>query len=124
MKRFLFNLFFAAIAVAIAAGCTTTATVDGKVVQLTPAQKCTADMNSAVGSVDQITLLATSAIKRDVLKGGDADTTVAAVKAARDGLKVADDMSKTDPAGCSNKVGWTMGIFAATQTYLATKGVK
>lgn len=97
---------------------------DGSTTKLAPAAQYITDSKRAVDVLNAAEILVTKAIQANVLKGQDADTTILAIKAGKDGLHAADDMAKTDPTGGSAKVAWTLGIFSATQVYLATKGVK
>lgn len=81
----------------------------------TPTEKYITAATTATKVVDQVVLAANKATIAGVLKGQDAENTLAAVKLARDGLNVSKTM---DPEAGLNKVQLTLAVLTATQIYL------
>jgi len=108
MKRL--ALFFAAV---VLAACATTAD---------PAQQFINEATKTAQLIDQVSLAASAAIRANALKGQDADTTIATVTAARDGIKAARDTAKTDPAAALVMLRFRTAALTAAQAYLATLG--
>lgn len=86
----------------------------------TPEQQYYANATKATQLVDQVVLAASTAVRTGVLKGDDAKTTLAAVEAARDGLKASKAMAAVSFEQANSKLGITLAALTATQTYLAT----
>jgi hypothetical protein len=90
----------------------------------TPAQQYVTVATNATQAVDQITLAADAAVKAGLLKGADAQNTLAVIRDAQAALAVAATMAPADPGGAVSKVNLALATLAATQAYLATLGAK
>lgn len=106
------KLFLAACVLALSA-CATTGD---------PAQQFINEATKTAQLVDQVSLAASAAIRANALKGQDADTTIATISAARDGIKAARDTAKTDPATALVMLRFRTAALTAAQAYLATLG--
>ncbi len=116
MKRAFDLRYVIAFALALAiSACATTGT---------PQEKFIADATNATLLVDQVVLAADVAVRANKLKGQDAVTTLAAVRAARDGLNAAKAMAVADPTAGTNKIVLVLAMLTATRTYLATLGAQ
>jgi len=112
MKRL--KLFAFALAVAFLAACATVGT---------PEQQYYTNATKATQLVDQVVLAASMAVRTNALHGEDAKTTLAAVTAARDGLKaVKTDVDKGAISfeQANSKLGITLAALTATQAYIAS----
>lgn len=107
------QLFFAASLLLLVVACATTGD---------PAQQFITEATKTAQLVDQVTLAASVAIKVNALKGQDADTTIATITAARDGIKAAQVTAKTDPAAALVMLRFRTAALTAAQAYVSTLG--
>lgn len=89
---------------------------------VTSTQQVVNDKHEAASLLDQLVLTVDQAIKTNLIKGQDTANAVKTIKAAREGLRVADTM--TDPTAVKSQVDMALAGLKMLQSFLLQAAVQ
>lgn len=89
---------------------------------VSPAQQVINDKHEAASLLDQLVLTVDQAIKTNLIKGQDTANAVKTIKAAREGLRLADTL--TDPTAVKSQVDLTLAGLKMLQSFLLQAAVQ
>ena len=104
-------------------GCATN-TVTGQ--QLTASQQFDQVAGAALGAVDQIAITATTGINANLLKGADADRTIAAITTARDAIKLTRSLvavATLTPGQGQTQIAASLAALGVITAFLESHGI-